>query len=110
MSELTYLGVPAIQVPLPERPLPSGAPGPEPMPHINPSQPTYMSNFTHMLSFMNQHQAQFQEQVTQILMTLTGPRDSTSESSTSHGGSVKLHNPQVFNGCHEEVIPFLSEA
>ena len=110
MSGSTYLGIPAIQVPLPETPLPSRVPSPEPMPHIDPSQPTYVSDFTCMLSFMNQHQAQFQEQVTQILMTLTGPHDSTSESSTSHGSSVKLCNPQVFNGHHKEVVFFLSEA
>ena len=79
------------------------------MSHIDPPQPTYVSNFTHMLSFMNQHQAQFQEQVTQILMTLTSPHNSTSESSSSDGGNVKLHNPRVFNCCHEEVILFLSE-
>ena len=93
MSGSTYLSIPTIQVPLPETPLPSRAPSPEPMPHIDPPQPAYVSDFTHMLSFMNQHQAQFQEQVTQILTTLTSPCDSTSESSTSHGGSVKLHNP-----------------
>ena len=58
---------------------------------------------------MNQHQAQFQEQVMQILTTLTGPHNLTSESSTSHGSSIKLCNSQVFNSHHEEVIPFLSE-
>ena len=109
MSGSTYLSIPAIQIPLPETPLPSRAPSPEPMPHINPPQPAHVSNFTCMLSFVGQHQAQFQEQVIQTLTTLTSPHDLTSESSTSHGNSVKLHNPQVLNDRHEEVVPLLSE-
>ena len=107
---MSYLELPALQVPLPESPLPSWPVTLDPMSHVNPPQATYVHDFTHMLEFMNQNQAQFQEQITWAISALTGSWVTPPDSQVSHGGStVKLHNPQVFNSCHEEVVPFLSE-
>jgi hypothetical protein len=123
------LDVPAHQVPLPASPLPSApmdpsyvpspmpsrAPSPMPVPPIFvppvETQPTYVNDFTRMLALMNQNQAHFQDHVARAIASLStalGPA-SDSQSSRTSGSSVKLRNPRVFNGKHEEVVPFLSE-
>ena len=61
---MSYLELPALQVPLPESLLPSWPVTPDPMSHVDPPQPPYMHDFTCMLEFMNKNQAQFQEQIT----------------------------------------------
>ena len=112
MSGPAYLGVPAVSIPLPDSPLPSRVPSPLPIaPDVDPSQPTYISDFTRMLGYMNQNQAQFQEQLTRVMATLVElqhPPAAAPEVRNSNN-SVKLRNPCTFNGRHEEVVPCLSE-
>lgn len=127
----SYLDVPAHQVPLPTSPMlsasmdpayapspmPSRAPSPLPVPPsvIPPTpveqQPAYVSDFNRMLALMNHNQAQFQEHVARAIATLTTTREPTSDSQgpRSSSSTVKLRNPRIFNGKHEEVVPFLSE-
>jgi hypothetical protein len=64
-----------------------------------------------MLALMNQNQAQFQDHVARAIAALSTSRESASEShgSRTSSSSVKLRNPRVFNGKHEEVVPFISE-
>ena len=107
-----YLNVPATNIPLSDSPFPSCAPSPEPMfsVGVNPSQPPYVTDLTHMLVFMNQNHLQFQEQVTQVISLLTSSHEPTSMPQGSQGSNnIKLHNPHMFNGQHKEVVPFLSE-
>ena len=88
---MSYLELPALQVPLPESPLSSQPVTPDPMSHIDPPQPPYVHDFTCMLEFMNQNQAQFQEQITRAISALTGSRVTPSDSQASHSEStVKL--------------------
>ena len=109
-ASTSFLDIPAIQVPLPDSPYVSQAASPEPMSSVDPSQPAYIHDFTWMLEYMNQNHAQFQEQITRAISLLTGARELAPVSQRSQGNNnVKLRNPQVFNGHHEEVIPFLSE-
>ena len=59
-----YLNMPAINVPLPDSPLPSCAASPDPMAHVDPlAQPAYVHDLTRMLGFMNESQVHFQEQI-----------------------------------------------
>ena len=55
--------------------------------HANPAQPAYVSDFTHMLAFMNQNQARFQEQITRAIALLTGTQDSVPDPQAAQGGS-----------------------
>lgn len=107
----THLDIPAINVPIPgESPYPSRAPSPDPMAQANPTQPTYVTDFTRMLGFMNENQAAMQDQLTRAIAALAEARTpSVVSSSTLGSSSVKLRNPRTFNGRHEEVVPFLSE-
>ena len=117
LSFIVFLNLPHVlswatctQVPLPESPLPFQPVTPDPMSHVDPPQPSYVHDFTCMLEFINQNQAHFQEQVTWVISALTGFWVTPPVSQALHSGStVKLHNLWVFNGCHEEVVPFLSE-
>ena len=110
--------MPAINVPLPDSPLPSHAASPDPMAHVDPlAQPAYVHDLTRMLGFMNKSQVHFQEQITQAITVLTSSQaalassqGAVSDSQAMCGSStVKLRNPCTFNGRHEEVVPFLSE-
>ena len=114
MSGSAYLGVPAVNVPLPDTgsPYPSRVPSPSPIdPDVDPSQPTYVADFTRMLGFMNHNQAQFQEHLTRIMTTLAELQQPPSVPTETRGNnnSIKLRNPRTFNGRHKEVVPFLSE-
>ena len=89
----SYLDVPSIQVSLPDSPLPSCTASPEPMSQGKPPQPAYVSDFTHMLAFMNQNHTQFQEQITRAISLLAGSHETTPAVQKSNGSSVKLCNP-----------------
>ena len=113
-----YLNMPAINVPLPDSPLPSCAASPDPMAHVDPlAQPAYVHDLTRMLGFMNKSQVHFQEQIARAITALTSSQaalassqGAVSDSQATCGSStVKLQNPHTFNGRHEEVVPFLSK-
>lgn len=115
-----YLDVPAHNVPLPDTPVQSAAIDPDDVPTPLPSrvnspvpaqQPSYVNDFNRMLAFMNQNQAQFQEHVTRFItaMGTAQPPPPPVQPARTNGSSVKLRDPRLFNGKHEEVVPFLSE-
>jgi hypothetical protein len=72
-------------------------------------QPAYVNDFTRMLALMNQNQAQFQEHVTRFINAMGTTQPPTAQPTRVNGSSVKLRDPRLFNGKHEEVVPFLSE-
>jgi hypothetical protein len=81
----------------------------------HPTQAQYVSDLTQMLGFMTQNQAEFQRNVTRfidaqstVLSGLHAP-DLTNAPHKTLGSGVKIRNPRLFNGRHEEVTPFLSE-
>ena len=67
-----------------------------------PTQPQYVTDFTRMFNVLADNQIAFQQGVMQILgqPPAVAPK---------LGSSVKVRNPRMFNGKHEEVTPFLSE-
>ena len=76
---------------------PSGAP-------LNPilpdsTQPQYVTDFTRMFELLTDDQVAFQQGVMQLL--------GQPASASKLGSSVKVRNPCMFSGKHEEVIPFL---
>ena len=56
-----YLDIPVIYVPLPDSPLSSQVPIPEPM--AQDHQSSYVHDFTSMLEYMNQNQIQFKSKL-----------------------------------------------
>jgi Retrotransposon gag protein len=72
-------------------------------------QPAYVNDFTRMLALMTQNQAQFQEHVTRFIDAMGTTQPPTGQPPRVNGSSVKLRDPRLFSGKHEEVVPFLSE-
>lgn len=95
---LSYLSDPTSQ------PVPNSfvAPGPPP----EPSQPQYLTDLTRMFGALTDNQIAFQQGIMQILGQHGPDRDAPQ---SRLGSSVKVRNPRMFTGKHEEVTPFLSE-
>ena len=66
------------------------------------AQPQYITDFTRMFNILADNQVAFQQGVMQILGQPLAAMPKL-------GSSVKVRNPRMFTGKHEEVMPFLSE-
>ena len=70
----------------------------------NSTQPQYITDLTRMFDVLTDNQVAFQQGIMQVLGQLP------STTAAPHlGSSVKVRNPRMFSGKHEEVTPFLSE-
>ena len=97
----------------PQAALPSAAYGPLPdssQPQYpsqsNPysSQPQYLTDLTRMFGVLTENQVAFQQGIMRIL-----GQPQVAHDAPRLGSSVKVRNPRMFSGKHEEVTPFLSE-
>ena len=66
------------------------------------TQPQYVTDFTRMFNVLADNQVAFQQGIMQLL-------GQTQVTAPKLGSSVKVRNPRMFTGKHEEVTPFLSE-
>ena len=66
------------------------------------TQPQYVTDFTHMFNVLAKNQVAFQQVIMQIL-------GQPPANTPKLGSSIKIRNPRMFTGKHEEVIPFLSK-
>jgi hypothetical protein len=71
------------------------------LPPVDTTQPQYITDFTRMFNVLADNQVAFQQGVMQIL--------GQPPAAPKLGSSVKVRNPRMFTGKHEEVVPFLSE-
>jgi len=71
------------------------------LPQPTTAQPQYLTDFTRMFNVLTENQVAFQQGIMQVLgQPPVAPK---------LGTSVKVRNPRMFNGKHEEVLPFLGE-
>lgn len=70
------------------------------------AQPQYVTNLTQMLGAITENQIAFQQTV---LGYMDSQRATQPPVSKSLGSTVKVRNPCMFNGKHDEVTPFLGE-
>ena len=90
---------------IPDSSIPPLFPYPQPpVAPLNPplpdsTQPQYVTDFTRMFELLTDNQVAFQQGVMQLL--------GQPASAPKLGSSVKVRNPHMFSGKHEEVTPFL---
>lgn len=74
------------------------------------SQPQYVTDLTRMLGVLTDNQMTFQQGLLQFLeVQQSSQPPPVQPSPLKLGGTVKVRNPRMFNGKHDEVTPFLSE-
>ena len=73
-------------------------------PNSDSSQPQYLADLTRMFGILTDNQVAFQQGIMQVLSQPQAQPDAP-----RLGSSVKVRNPRMFSGKHEEVTPFLSK-